>query len=140
MVKRLTLFVLLLGAVTTIGCMAWFGRAPDGGEGWFFLLRLAVGIISPYAIVAIFTVMFRRHTQANIVLLIAAVGLTASSVFLLLDSFVLHAGPQSGLIFLVLPILHLLALIPFVLIALVFEYRKRDSSGVGDDQAQPPGS
>jgi hypothetical protein len=124
-----TLALLAVGVSVTLGFMVHAG-APARPAWWLLFVPFAAWGIAPYAAVAVAARRARGSRAPAWVLFLAAALLVASSAALLYDAFVRHLDPQSGLVFLFLPLLQVAGLAPFLLFARALR-RKADVANGG---------
>jgi hypothetical protein len=113
MIRRVTLALLLVGAVTTLGFMVYAGDLGSPSS-WLFFLGLAAWTLMPYGIVAAET---RRYpgSQGSMSLLCATAALLSGvSIVLLYLAFVAQPDAQSALVLVFLPLWQSLGLLPFL--------------------------
>ncbi len=113
MLVRITLALLTVGAVATLGFMAYAGE-PGRASWWLFALPFAAWTLMPYALVAAEA---RRHpsNRGSLSLLsVAAALLSGLSIVLLYLAFVAQPDAQSGLVLLFLPLWQSFGLLPFL--------------------------
>jgi len=127
MVKRVSLLVLLVGAVATLGFMVYAGD-PASGSWWLFFVPFAGWALLPYALVGVATRWQPSSRGSQSVLCVAAVLLTCASVLLLYSAFVAQPDPQSGLILIFLPLWQGLGLLPFLGVSRVLARRGATAS------------
>ncbi len=113
MLVRITQVLLLVGAATTLGFMAYAGE-PTSASWWLLSLPFAAWTLLPYALVASGT---RRHPSnrgSSSLLSLAAALLSGSSIVLLALTFVTQPDAQSGLVLVFLPLWQSVVLLPFL--------------------------
>jgi hypothetical protein len=116
LLKRVTLGVLATGAVVTLGFMLDAGE--PGASGWWLLfLGFGAWALLPYGVVALVAIRLGSSLASLRVLLAAALLLTGASSLLLYQAFVVDLDPQSGIVFVFLPVWQLVGLAPFLLLA-----------------------
>lgn len=113
MFPRAIFFLLAVGAIGTLGFIA-YAADPGQPSSWWFLFLLAVWALLPYAIAAAAVRWQPASHASDSVLLLAAVLLAGLGTFGLYDAFILDPDPQSGLLLIFLPLWELLGLIPVV--------------------------
>jgi hypothetical protein len=113
---RVTVGLLVVGTLVTLGFMI---RAGEPGEWWWWPLFLpfATWSLAPYAAVAH---VLRRRTSglaSRGAVCLAAALLAGTTAYVLYSAFVVHLDPQSGLVFLFLPLWQLLGVAPILWVA-----------------------
>lgn len=103
---------LYIGAVVSLVFMIHAGE-PGRLYWWPMFAIASAWVLLPYAIV--WQEARRRTGQTGpcIVLLIAATALTVFSAIALYGAFIAHPDPQSGLVFIFIPLYQVLGLVPF---------------------------
>lgn len=94
---------LAVGALATLGFMVYAGR-PESAVWFLGMLPFAAWALAPYGVLGM---QVRRHAgsaRASGVLLVASLLLSAASVFLLWQAFVVEPDAQSALVFVFLPL------------------------------------
>ncbi len=121
--------LLAVGAATTLGFMVDAGE-PARPAWWLLFVPFAAWGLAPYAAVAVAARRARGSRAPARVLLAAAALLVAGSAALLYDAFVRHLDPQSGLVFLFLPLWQIVGLAPFLVLARALG-RRADAGSAG---------
>ncbi|MFQ6006862.1 MAG: hypothetical protein ACE5OQ_15330 [Woeseia sp.] len=116
MIKRTAYAVLVVGAITTLGFTIDAAR-PASLSQWLVSLAITFWGLLPYALVALTTRWLPTNKGSGLVLLMAAVLLSAFGVFGLYQSFVAHLDPQSAIVLIFIPLWQLLGLTPFVCVS-----------------------
>lgn len=122
MIKRGINGVLLVGALVTEGFMLYAGE-PGDPRWWLGFFFFGLWAFMPYLAVAYIAHRFSTSRRSLWVLLAAALFLTTGSCIVLYTSFIAQPDPQSGVVFVFLPMLQLVALVPFLAVA--FLLRKK---------------
>jgi ABC-type Fe3+-siderophore transport system permease subunit len=107
---------LYVGAVLSMVFMIHAGE-PHRLHWWPMFAVAFAWVLLPYAIVRQEA---RRRTGQpgpRIVLLVAAIALTVFSAIVMYGAFIAHPDPQSGLVFIFIPLYQLLGLVPFFILA-----------------------
>jgi hypothetical protein len=107
---------LYVGAVVSLVAMIHAGE-PHRLHWWPMFAIASAWVLLPYAIV---WQEARRRTGRPgpcVVLLVAAITLTVFSALVLYGAFIAHPDPQSGLVFIFIPLYQLLGLVPFFILA-----------------------
>ena len=123
MIKRGINGALLVGVLVTVGFMLYAGE-PGHLDWWLGFFFFGLWAFVPYFVVAYMTHRFSTSQRSLWVLLPAALLLTAGSSVVLYISFIAQPDPQSGVVFVFLPMVQLVALVPFLAVA--FLLRKKD--------------
>lgn len=123
MIKRGIDGALLVGVLVTMGFMLYAGE-PTHLDWWLGFLFFGLWAFIPYFVVASMARRVSMSQPSLWVLLVAALLLTAGSSIVLYMSFIAQPDPQSGVVFVFLPMSQLVALVPFLLVA--FLLRRRD--------------
>jgi hypothetical protein len=107
---------LYVGVVLSLVVMIYAGE-PHRLYWWPMFLIASAWVLLPYAIV--WQEARRRMAQPGprVVLLVAAIALTVFSAIVLYGAFIAHPDPQSGLVFIFIPLYQLLGLVPFFILA-----------------------
>jgi len=113
---RIIAAVLLLGAVGTVGLIAYASDLTRP-SAWLWGAAISIWSLSPYAVAARATRLAGDAHAALATMLAAAVLLSASGVAILASAFIFDLDPQSALVPLFLPAWQLLGLAPFAIAA-----------------------
>ena len=125
--KRAIGTVLLVGALGTVGLLAW---ATDLSRpaGWLWAAAISLWALAPYALAARATRLVAKSRRAVAVMLAAAGLLSGVGLAVLTSAFVLEPDPQSGLVPLFLPAWQLFGLAPFAIAAPWLARREREAA------------
>jgi hypothetical protein len=120
--------VLLLGALGTVGLIAW---ATDLSRpaGWLWAAAISLWSLAPYGVAARATRQVEASRRARATMLAAVALLSATGLAVLARTLVLAPDPESGLVPLFLPAWQLLGLAPFAIAAQWLAGRERASDG-----------
>ncbi len=104
--RILTFAVLILGVVITISIMVHAAR------GCGFLLSLVTLVFAAWAMIP-YVVLFhssRLQTSFKVswFILLSALGIVGLGVYIYIDAFFIHIDPQSGLVFIFVPLYQLI--------------------------------
>lgn len=109
-VAGLAYAVAALGLVFTTALMLYASEPWNAGVGrWAVILPFAVLALSPYLVIARLARRFRGDVVKARALLAVAVLVTAPAIYFYVMGFLIEPDPQSGLLFVFLPIYQLLA-------------------------------
>ena len=98
------------GLLFTTALVLYASEPWNAGVGrWAMILPFAVLALSPYLIIARLTRRFGRDTVKARALLAVAILVTAPAIYFYVMGFLIEPDPQSGLLFVFLPIYQLLA-------------------------------
>ncbi|MBE9030288.1 hypothetical protein IQ266_11150 [filamentous cyanobacterium LEGE 11480] len=111
----ITYAILAAGTLINIGFMLYAGE-PDQLWWWPFFIALATWSLFPYGTVITVFYWLRQKPKSQLLLTLAAVLLTGSTAFLLHESLIANPDPQSGLVFVVLPVYQWIAILPLMVI------------------------
>lgn len=107
---RLAYVVAVVGVIFTTWLMLYASEPWNAGVGrWAMILPFAVLALSPYIIIARLARRLGGDTVKARALLAVAVLLTAPAIYFYVMGFLVEPDPQSGLLFVFLPIYQLLA-------------------------------
>lgn len=123
MIKRSISGALLVGVLVTVGFMLYAGE-PGDPRWWLGFFFFGLWSFVPFLVVAYLAHRFSTSQRSLWTLLPAALLLTAANSIVLYMSFIAQPDPQSGVVFVFLPMMQLVALVPFLVVAFVL--RKRD--------------
>jgi hypothetical protein len=116
MLERATFSLLVVGALVTLGFMLGAGE-PVKPLWWVGFLPFGIWALVPYGALAWFTRRCRVSRSSQWVLLVAALLLSGVSSALLYQAFAVELDPQSGIVFVFLPVWQLLGLSPGLFVA-----------------------
>ena len=111
--KSITYTVVAIGAVGTLGVMAYAGQSFESLVSGFTLWALA-----PFATFAAACALARRR-GVIVVALIAGVVATLFAAFTYIDAFFIHIHSTSALVFIFVPLYQLVAAVILLLVAFV---------------------
>jgi len=99
-------FNLLSGIAATIWFMLQNGD-PDSFTWYLIAIPFLIWTLLPFAAVFLMMKKARDVLQTSITIFIVSAIISFGGIWILYDAFVLHLDPQSGLVFLILPVLQL---------------------------------
>jgi hypothetical protein len=108
-----TLVVLVIGAVATLGFMVYAGF-PTSPSRWFAFFLFAAWALLPYALLATAVRWRPSNRVSHSVLGVAAALMSGFSILGLYSAFVAHPDPQSALVLVFLPLWQLVGSLPFL--------------------------
>jgi hypothetical protein len=105
--KNVGRLFLLTGIAATVWFMIQNGDTTS--VTWYIIaLPFLFWTITPYALVYIIGRNTENFLRNEIIIFITSFTITAGGIWMLYDAFVQHLDPQSGLVFLFLPVLQLI--------------------------------
>ena len=123
MLRRSVFWVLLAGALTTFAFVLLAGR-PSRLEWWLGGILFAVWVLVPFGFLGL-TARSRSLGKVSLATLLAASVLLMAVSLITYNPAVMGSGSTASLVFVFVPMLELVGLIPFVIIALVLKDRGR---------------
>jgi len=103
-VIKITTLVLLSAGVLTTGFFMLDNGEPDTLEWWPIASLFFAWSIAPYVGVAYANEILSNNIFDRSILLFIAIIITIGGIAILIDTFIIHLDPQSGLVFIFLPI------------------------------------
>jgi hypothetical protein len=99
------------GALFTLGMMLYASQpwSEQGAGGWLALAAFAAFALSPYAVLALAARRADPHPARAWILLAVGVLVTVTAAWFYVLGFLVEPDPQSGLLFVFLPIYQLIA-------------------------------
>lgn len=103
--RNLTFAVLLLGVVITLSIMAYAAQ----GDSLFspVMLGFAAWAMAPYLLL-FYSTRFLTSARVSWVIFVSILAIVCLGVFIYIDAFFIHLDPQSGLVFIFIPIYQLI--------------------------------
>ena len=116
LLTRSIYFLLLTGALVTLGCLAYAGD-PQQPSWWVFLPLFGAWTLFPYAAVGAAARHYPASRGSLVTLAFAAALLSGFGTVVLYIAFVAQPDAQSGIVLVVLPLWQLVGLLPFLLLS-----------------------
>lgn len=100
--------VVALAALATFFLMLYAGRPWQGSVlSWIGVVAFGAWAISPYALLMFLIRHGRTNRLKSLTLLLLGLALSALALFVYVDALFVHPDPQSGLVFLFVPLYQL---------------------------------
>jgi hypothetical protein len=123
MLRSSVFWGLLAGALTTLAFELHAGQ-PSRLEWWLGGIPFTVWVLAPFGVLGL-TARSRSLGEVSLAILLAASVLLMAVSVITYNPAVMRSSSTAGLVFLFVPMLELIGLIPFVIIALVLKDRGR---------------